>query len=191
MSIEIHPATSDRFDDLASILSPNGKPEVCWCLSYRVTSGEFNALKGDERPERMRQLTCRDTAPGVIAYVDGEVAGWCGFGPRSEMGRLVRSRTIQRIDDVPVWSVVCFLVRSPFRRRGLAGALLDAAIDYAREHGAPAIEGYPIDPEGGRVSAAFAFVGTTGLFESRGFERVEATAAKSAGLTRWIVRLEL
>ena len=187
MTVEIVPATAARFDDLAQILSPNGNDRVCWCLSYRLTSGEFNALKDEQRPERMRRLTERDTAPGVIAYVDGEPAGWCGFGPREEMGRLQRSRTIQQLDDMPVWSVVCFVVKSGFRRRGIARAMLDAASEYARAHGAPALEAYPIDPSGGRVSAAFAFVGTTSMFEAAGFERVEQTSAKSAGMPRWIV----
>jgi GNAT superfamily N-acetyltransferase len=188
---EIRPATAARFDDLTTLLSPSGNDAVCWCLSYRLPSSEFNALTGPERPEKMRSLMRRTTAPGVIAYVDGEAVGWCGFGPRSEMGRLTRSRTIQKLDDAPVWSIVCFVVKAGHRRKGIAHELLDGAIQYARSHGAPALEAYPIDPEGGRVSAAFAFVGTTSLFEAAGFAKVEPSTARSAGMTRWIVRKEL
>lgn len=113
------------------------------------------------------------------------------LGPREEMGRLVRSRTIQRVDDRPVWSVVCFVVRAPFRRRGLAGHLLESAVTYAREQGAPVIEGYPVEPGDGRVSATLAYVGTTSMFERAGFERVEPTSSRSGGRTRWIMRREL
>jgi GNAT superfamily N-acetyltransferase len=107
------------------------------------------------------------------------------------MERLVRSRTIPLVDDRPVWSVVCFLVRTGYRRKGVAQALLQGAIDCAREHGAPALEAYPIDPEGRRVSTSLAYVGTTAMFERAGFRRVVETSARSAGLPRWLMRLEL
>lgn len=105
-------------------------------------------------------------APGVIGYVDGVPAGWCSFGPRSEMARLVRSRTIPSIDDVPVWSIVCFVVKPPHRRQGLCRGMLDAAVAYAREHGVRVLEAYPVDRQRRRISATAASVGTTDLFEA-------------------------
>jgi GNAT superfamily N-acetyltransferase len=107
------------------------------------------------------------------------------------MERLVRSRTIPRLDDRPVWSIVCFLVRVGYRRRGVGRALLEGLIDYARAQGAPALEAYPVDPSGKRIDVAFAYVGTAGMFENAGFHRVVETAARSAGLPRWLMRLEL
>lgn len=86
---------------------------------------------------------------------------------------------------------MCFVVRTGFRRRGVAPALLDGAVSYARSCGAVALESYPVDPGGTRLSGAFAFVGTTGMFESAGFTRVQETAARSGGLPRWIMRREL
>jgi hypothetical protein len=53
------------------------------------------------------------------------------------------------------------------------------------------LEAYPIDTGGGRVSSAFAYVGTTTLFESAGFERVVETDSKSGGVPRWLMRLPL
>lgn len=192
MTTEVLPATADRFNDVSVLLAPKreGAP-ACWCLAYHLTSAENNALEADERPERLRALCSRPVAPGVVAYLEGEPVGWCAVGPRSEMGRLRRSRTIPPVDDVPVWSVVCFVVRVGFRGRGLAGALLDGAVAYAAEQGAPAVEGYPVDPDGGRISGSLAYVGTTGLFERSGFHRVSETAARSAGLTRWVMRRDL
>jgi GNAT superfamily N-acetyltransferase len=129
MVVEIHPATGERFPDLAQILAPRRKDApACWCLTYRVTSSEFGSLKGEDRPNRLRALCEQENAPGVIAYVDGTPAGWCAFGPRTEMGRLQRSRTIPQIDDRPVWSIVCFVVRAPYRRQGLAHQLLQSAL---------------------------------------------------------------
>jgi GNAT superfamily N-acetyltransferase len=189
--VEVHPATAERWDDLRAVLDPAGSGQACWCLAYRLTSGEFGRMDGAARRARMRELVRADPAPGLLAYRDGEVAGWCGVGPRSAMGRLVRSRTIRPVDEVPVWSVVCFIVRTGYRRQGIAGELLRAACGYARSHGAPAIEGYPVDPAGARISGAFAYVGTTGMFERAGFHRLGATDARSARLTRWVYRRDL
>jgi len=192
MSIVVVPATADRFGDVAALLAPRGPDApACWCLYYRCTSSQFNQLKGAERPAALRSLCEREVAPGVLAYLDGQVVGWCALGPRAEMGRLQRSRTIPAVDGTPVWSIVCFVVRSGFRRRGVAGALLDGAIAYAAEHGATVLESYPIDTEGGRVSGAFLFVGTTSMFERAGFVRLIETSAHGAGRSRWLMRLDL
>jgi GNAT superfamily N-acetyltransferase len=189
--LEVCPATAERWDDLRTILNPTGQPHTCWCLAYRLTSGEFGHMDGAERESRMRALVHGDPAPGVLAYVEGQVAGWCNVGPREAMGRLVRSRTILPADDTAVWSIVCFVVRVGFRRQGVAEELLHGACEYAREHGAPAIEGYPVDTGGRRISGAFAFVGTTGMFERAGFRRLGPTGATSARLTRWVLRRDL
>lgn len=192
MSIEVAPATVDRFADVETLLAP-ARPDApaCWCLSYRVSSSEFNALRGAERPARLRELCAGERPPGMLAYINGLPVGWCAFGPRTEMERLQRSRTIQKLDDVPVWSIVCFVVRTGYRRQGVARALLEGVIDYARRNGAVALESYPVDTEGRRINTSFAFVGTTGMFESAGFDRVAETSAHSGGLVRWIMRLDL
>jgi GNAT superfamily N-acetyltransferase len=190
--IVVLPASADRFDDVVTVLGPRDpSAPACWCLSYRVTSSQFRTLQGADRPAHLRTLCERDVAPGVLAYLDGEVAGWCALGPRAEMGRLQRSRTIPVVDDLPVWSIVCFVVRPGFRRRGVAAALLDGAIRYAAEQGATVLEAYPIDTDGARVSGTLLFVGTTSMFEQADFHRVVETSARSAGRTRWLMRREL
>ena len=127
----------------------------------------------------------------MVGYLDGKPVGWCGIGPRSQFARLQRSRTIPLLDDRPVWSVVCFLVRAGFRRRGIARALLDGAIEYARAEGAVGLEAYPVDPAGRRIDSTFAYVGTTAMFEAAGFRRMTETQSRSAGLPRWLFRLDL
>lgn len=189
MALEVLPATAARFADVSTLLAPKrASAPACWCLAYHLTSAENNALHGEDRPAALRELCSRDVAPGMVAYDDGEPVGWCALGPRAGMGRLRRSRTIPAVDDVPVWSVVCFVVRVGHRRKGVAATLLDAGVAYARSSGAPAIEGYPVDPQGSRISGSLAYVGTTGLFERAGFRRVTETAARSAGLSRWLMR---
>lgn len=139
----------------------------------------------------MRRRVSEAPAPGVIAYLDGQPVGWCGIGPRVEMTRLARSRTIPSVDDRPAWSVVCFLVRPGFRRRGLARELLDGVIAYARAEGCACLEAYPVDPQGARIDTTFAYVGTASMFEAAGFRKVVQTQAHSARLPRWLMRLDL
>jgi GNAT superfamily N-acetyltransferase len=194
-AIAVVPATPDRWPDIEELFART----PCWCQYWRLSSSAYGRIpRGVTREEHvearkndLRRQLDRPTPPGVIAYGDDVIAGWCGLGPRPDMERLVRSRTIAAVDDRPVWSIVCFLVRSGYRRRGVARALLDGAIDCARSHGAPALEAYPVDPAGQRLDTALAYVGTAAMFERAGFRRVLETAARSAGLPRWLMRLEL
>jgi GNAT superfamily N-acetyltransferase len=163
----------------------------CWCQYWRLSSSDYAARAPGAGAELMRAQLAGQPSPGVVCYVNGEAAGWCGLWPRSRFERLNRSRTIPQIDDVPVWSIVCFFVRVGFRRRGVAAALLRGAIDYARASGAPALEAYPIDAGGQRLDVSFSYVGFTSLFERAGFEPVVETDARSAGRPRVLMRLAL
>lgn len=189
-SIEVFPATAERWADVQVLLGGDGE-RGCWCQYWRHSSSDYRALgPGGGRRALRRQLD--DTpAPGVVAYLDGQPVGWCGFGPRAKMERLVRSRTIPRPDDMPVWSIVCFLVRPGFRRRGVAAALLAGAVAYARVSGAPAVEAYPVDPGGRRVDTAFGYVGFVPMFEKAGFRTVVKTAAYSDRRARILMRADL
>jgi GNAT superfamily N-acetyltransferase len=188
MKISVHPATANRFDDLQAVLCPTGNPRACWCLTYRLPNAENSALVGGARAERMRVLCATVPAPGVIAYVDDQPAGWCAVGPRTAFARLVRSKTIPVLDELPVWSIVCLLVESGFRRMGVSGELIRAAVRHAQDHGATAIEAYPIDSGGQRVSATLAFTGTTRQFASAGFVECAPTLGRSAGMPRVLMR---
>jgi GNAT superfamily N-acetyltransferase len=181
------PATVDRFDDVVAVVNT-----ACMCQYWRLTSGEYSRAQSFEaRADALRAQLAETPAPGLLAYAAGEPAGWVGFGPREQMGRLARSRTIPRVDELPVWSVTCFTVRVGHRRQGIARALLDGLIAYAREHGAPALEAYPVDTDGRRIHGTAAYVGTAGMFERAGFRRIVETDARSDHLPRLLMRLAL
>ena len=190
-TIRVQPATPDRWPDVAAVFEGDGA-RGCWCQYWRQSSARYSAGGPGSGERNLRaQVDEGPPAPGLIAYADGEPAGWLGLGPRASMERLVRSRTIPAIDALPVWSIVCFKVRVSHRRKGVARALLDAAIDYAARHGAPALEAYPIDAQGERLDVAFSYVGFTSMFEAAGFERVAETTARSAGRPRVLMRRSL
>jgi GNAT superfamily N-acetyltransferase len=184
------PAAPTHWPDVETLLGGD-EDRGCWCQYWRLSSAGYSARGSGGGPRLMRARLESAPAPGMIAYLDSAAIGWCGIGPRAEMERLARSRTIPRLDEKAVWSIVCFLVRVGYRRRGVARALLDGVIAYARDRGAAGLEAYPIDPEGRRVDVAFAYVGTTSMFERAGFRRVVETASRSAGRPRWLMRLDL
>lgn len=188
--VTVHPVTADRFDDAVAVLGSGGG-EACVCQYWRMSSGDYGRSSVKARRAALREQTRETPPPGMLAYVGDEPVGWCGFGVRQRMERLVRSRTIPAVDDLPVWAIFCFAVRTGYRRRGIAHALLDGVVEYARKQGAPALEAYPVDTEGARVHGTAAYVGTTGMFEAVGFRRVLETDARSARLPRWLMRLDL
>jgi GNAT superfamily N-acetyltransferase len=187
-AIEVVSATPDRWDDVVTILGRGGDVG-CWCQAPRGIAVGYGKSEPGARRAALRAQLADDPPAGMLAYVGGEVAGWCGFGPRQRLPRLERSRTIPKVDDEPVWSVLCFNVRPGFRRQGVAAALLEGVVDYARRSGAPGVEAYPVDPDGGRVDVSFGYVGVTPMFEKLGFERIVETAAQSDRRPRILMRL--
>lgn len=193
-TVEIHPATADRWEDVRTVLGPKSlDTPSCWCLSMRISSGDprVKDRPARERAEVLRSLCAEEIPPGVLAYVDGEVAGWCSVSPRASYYRLARSRVIPHVDDAPAWSVVCFVVRAGYRRQGLAGNLLEGAVSFAADHGARIVEGYPAVTDGDRIDVASAYVGTLSLFERHGFTVAMPTSSVGGGKPRVIVRRHL
>lgn len=188
MGIDVRPAT--EFEDIATMVGPK-RPDasVCWCLSYRIPSKENRALVGPARGERVRLLT-EQGPPGVLAYDGDTVVGWAAVAPRADT-TFARSRVIPHVDDQAVWSVWCIKVRPGHRRSGISHPLLAGAVDFARDNGAPAIEGYPLDNQGERINTTMAYVGTVGLFEAAGFTRASETTSVLDGFPRVVMRLDL
>ncbi len=176
---------------MATMLGPK-KPEasVCWCLSHRIDARTNRDLAGSARGEYVRELCTREIAPGVLAYLEDEVVGWAAVAPRSQLP-FAKSRKIPHVDDLPVWSVWCIRVRPGYRGRGISSTLLEGAVDYARSHDAPAVEGYPVDNAGSRVDLTMAYVGTRSVFERAGFTKAADTDAVSGGFPRVLMRLDL
>jgi GNAT superfamily N-acetyltransferase len=189
VSIEVVPAGSERFADVATMLGPrNPESSVCWCLSHRVDSRTNQSLVGPARGEYVRELCARPVAPGVLAYDDqGDVVGWAAVAPRAELP-FERSRKIPHVDDLPVWSLWCVRVRPGHRGKGVAHALLEGAVEYARSQGAPAVEGYPVDNAGAKVDLTMAYVGTRSMFERAGFTKAADTDSVSGGFPRVLMR---
>jgi GNAT superfamily N-acetyltransferase len=188
--LEIKPLTRERLPDLAALFDQGGDPKWCWCSFYRVRGSTFaNSSEAKNRrvlEQAVDELDAR--APGLVAYRDGEAVGWVSLGPRDDYERLMHSKVLAPIDARPVWSIVCFVVGRSSRGQGVAAALLDAAVDYAREHGATLLEAYPVETDGKRIPSANAYKGTVGMFERAGFKVAERRQWNRTTPVRPIVR---
>jgi GNAT superfamily N-acetyltransferase len=134
-----------------------------------------------ERKRAALEARARDGTPiGLLGYLDGEPVAWCAVAPRKTF------RPLGGVEDADastvVWSVVCFFVPRAARGRGMAGAMLDAAIARARDAGADVLEAYPVVPD----SPSYRFMGFTPMFLERGFEE-----QGMAGTRRHVMRLDL
>lgn len=184
--IRIEPLTADRWPDLEILFGPRGACGGCWCMTWRLTRREYERTKGDGNRKLFHDIVTEGRPVGLLAYDRGEPVGWCAVASRDEFPTLDRSRVLKRVDDQPVWSVVCFFVKRSHRRRGLTVTLLRAAIDYAAQHGANVVEGYPVEPRRPDMPPVFAFTGLAAAFREAGFVEV---ARRSE--TRPIMRYEV
>ena len=194
-TLEIVPLTPDRWHDVAALFGEGGDPKTCWCMYWRIRSKDWSFSNTRETREGLHRLVdeARDPAPGLLAYRDGGTTpvGWVSVAPRDDYERLTNSRVRPRIDDLPVWSVVCFVVSKRERGQGLTSQLLDAAMAYAVDHGAPGLEAYPVDAGDGRVPAALGYTGILSTFEAAGFRVVHEIDSPQSKVRRVIVRREL
>lgn len=171
--VECHPATPDRWPDLETLFGPRGATGGCWCMYWRLPRAQFSAQKGKGTKAALQHLVESGEIVGLLAYAQGQPVGWCAVAPRESYPVLERSRILKRVDAAPVWSVVCFFVSKAFRGKGVTTVLLQAAVEYAREHGARIVEGYPIEPKTPRIPTVFAWTGLASAFQQAGFVEVE------------------
>ncbi len=191
MAVEILPLTPERFPDLATLFEQGGDPKWCWCTWFRFRGRDFKNSTGAQNRADFEAATAAlapQRAPGLVAYEGGVAVGWTSLGPREDFDRLMHARVLAPVDDTPVWSIVCFVVGRASRSKGVGRALLAAAIDYARHHGATTLEAYPVDTQARHITSANAAGGTLSMFERAGFEVVTWRQANAKTTPRPIVR---
>lgn len=154
-------------------------------MFWRLSRSEFDKQKGEGNRKALRNLVDSGEVPGILAYADDMPIAWCSVAPRENYSVLERSRVLKRIDERPVWSVVCFFVAKSYRGRGVTVPLLKAAVAYARKHGAKIVEGYPTESEK-PLPASFIWTGLTSMFLKAGFVEV-ARGSQTRPIMRYFV----
>jgi len=183
MSVEVRAATPDRWDDVVTVFGRRGRdPSWCWCrLFLRPPGGPtVSESRPNNRDALRREIAHATVAPGLLAYADDQPVGWTRVGPRSDFPRVNGNRALARVltEDPGVWWVTCFVVESRYRRSGVGTTLLESAVEFARDHGATAVEGHPVDVpalRAAQVSGSAIFTGTVAMFSAAGFSEVART----------------
>jgi GNAT superfamily N-acetyltransferase len=173
VDLEFYTVTPELWQDLQTLFGERGAYGNCWCMWWRLSRSEFDKRTGREKRQALKTIIDTGEVPGILAYADNQPIAWCSVAPRESFPSLERSRTLKRVDDRPVWSIVCFFVAKPFRRQGMMVRLLITAIDYAREHGAKILEGYPVEARSDKIPDVSSFTGIMSAFVEAGFVEVE------------------
>jgi hypothetical protein len=189
--LEVRPATDDGtgrvWADVCEVMQTSGDSGPCFCQWFHLNTAGWRSGTAQQRRAALEGQVRSANPPGVLGYVDGKPAAWCAVAPRSSYERLRTSRKLRAAavadDDADVgeplrvWAVTCFVVKAPFRRRGLTVGMLEGAVDLARRGGAEVVEGYPVDVAlRGKIGYAELFVGTLPTFLAAGFAEVGRSA---------------
>ncbi|MGH9291382.1 MAG: GNAT family N-acetyltransferase [Acidimicrobiales bacterium] len=172
------PVTRERLDDLKRFCGIRGRHghggfAWCGCMRWRMPSSAFRTATPEQRRQALYGLVRHDIPVGILAYSDDEPVAWCSIAPRGTYEAMERSRTLQRVDDLPVWSVACFFIDGRFRAKGVTARLLGAAVAYAGQQGAVAVEGYPANPN----TSGYNYMGWPAAFAAAGFKDVTPSGA--------------
>ena len=193
-SLSVLPANHATCDDLRTLFGSRGAAAQCQCQRYKLGPGEaFRSFPVEERVRRLHEQTgcgrpTSQTTSGLVAYLERVPVGWCAVEPRPEYEGLLRvfrvpwdGRDEDKTDD-GVWAVTCLFIRAGFRKRGVSRALAGAAVAFARERGARAIEAYPIVTR--NVIAEELHVGTPSVFADAGLVEVSRPTARRLVMRR-------
>ena len=177
MKLTVRPLTTERWPDLEALFNAKGCAVArgCWCMFYRRSGAPAALPAGTTQAQAnradLKKLARSNTPPGLIGYRGKTPVGWVSLGPREDYAKLKRSPVMKPVDDKPVWSIICFVVPSEYRGQGVARALLDGAIAYAKKQGATLLEAYPVDRPG-RSHDDFMWFGAKSMYDDAGFEEV-------------------
>lgn len=176
LAIHFEPLTPKRWPDLEKLFGSKGAAGGCWCMWWRFTPATYKENAGQGNRAALQNRVNERRATGLLTYVGDDPVGWISVSPREEYERIPTSQTWRPIDDVAVWSIVCFFIRKDQRRRGLTDHLIHAAVEYAKAHGAQVIEAYPKDvvAVGNKAIAdGDLYWGALSTFQRAGFVEVE------------------
>ena len=168
MHVDVRPLTPDLWPALEDLFGPCGACNGCWCMYWRI-GAEYRKRDRDKNKEAFQVIVNAGPPPGLIAF-DGELpVGWCQITPRNAVPHLDEIRRLRRVDELLVWSISCFFIRIGYRKRGITTALIQAAVEFARATGAPAIEAYPLDT---KLTPSSSWTGYASTFLRAGFQEV-------------------
>ena len=185
-TLDCQPLTEGRWSDFEDLFGTHGAYGGCWCMWWRLTRREFKEMQGEGNRQAMKAIVESGEVPGILAYCEGRPVGWCSVATREKYGSLERSPVLKRIDNTPVWSIVCFYVARRHRGQGVVEELMRAAVTYVRNQGGKVVEAYPTQPSRDRLAPVSSYMGVPAMFERARFVEC-ARPSKSKALMRHFI----
>lgn len=168
-TLVFQPLTPERWNDFEYLFGKHGAYGGCWCMWWRISRKRFESNGNEGNRQAMYDIVYSGEIPGILAYHADNAIGWCSVAPRECFASLNRSPVLRRLDDQPVWSIVCFYIATSYRRQGVMLRLIQAAVEYVREQGGTIIEAYPTIPKDGQLAPTSSFMGLPFVFQKAGF----------------------
>jgi GNAT superfamily N-acetyltransferase len=166
----------------------NGVWGGCWCMGFQKDAKpKYTSLA--EKKEDKRSLICKGRAHAAVVF-DGDVAiGWCQYGRSDEIAprNKFRSTYFQGLEAEPEWRITCFFVDRKYRGKKVSSLALEGALRFIAEAGGGLVEAYPEDMMDRQVNGRFICLGTTAMFERRGFVRQRQVAKHHWVMTKAVV----
>jgi GNAT superfamily N-acetyltransferase len=146
----------------------------CYChfhhvapvLDWAALDGEANRVAVDAR------IACGEME-GYLAYRGGELVGWLNAQPRNRLrhcdARIGIAPVTVAVPEHEAAAIVCFVVPPRERRRGIARALLAAALAHLARRGIRIVDAYPRNLDAPDAAARDHYRGPRALFVEHGF----------------------
>jgi GNAT superfamily N-acetyltransferase len=182
-----YPVTKENWEDFENLFGEKGACAGCWCMLWRLRRKEYDSSRGAGNKRKMKSLVYAGIVPGILAYDNEKPVGWCSVAPREDFPVLENSRVMKRIDDKPVWSVVCFFINKDYRKKGLSVELLNAAKKYVKNNNGKIIEGYPIEPKAEKSPDVFVWTGLASAFRKAGFKEI-VRRSETRPIMRYLIK---
>jgi GNAT superfamily N-acetyltransferase len=167
----------ELWDDFEKLFGDNGACGGCWCQSWRIPHGGkiWNETKGAKAKRLTKALFKAGKMTGLLAYDGDKPVAWCSYGPREVFPRIETAKAYQQENCAGVWSINCFFIDKHYRKQGLSGQMLDAALKFLKKRKVKLAEGYPVPltKAGKELPATFVWTGPLKIFEQAGFEIVQ------------------
>lgn len=194
--LRIVPANEVPWEDLRAVVgAARCFDSLCFCQRFKIMTG-WHSVGDEARAHRLRaQAECgypdSDTTCGLVGYLDEEPVAWCAVEPRTSYVRLSRQVTWagrnEDKTDEGVWAITCLVTRTPYRWQGFTYRMIAAAVEFARDRGAHAVEGYGMWTEPGKqITWGELYVGSRNAFAAAGFREVTRPTKR-----RVVMRIDL
>jgi GNAT superfamily N-acetyltransferase len=198
--VRVEPLGDHNAAAWAALFESGGCNCYCRYWHFRGTRNEWLARSfHDPSKSRDEQLAAVSAgAPesgGLLALEGDEAIGWMKLVPRGAVTKLTSQgayRPLALVADPGVLSIGCFFVHPAHRRKGVARALLFAAVQHARTmRDVHTLEAYPHHVLHHPVYDEEVFMGPEALFFECGFSRVLPAGEEGASAPYPVVQKRL